>query len=431
MNWRVELTVGGERRAMALEQDGVALMETPGGASGDDAATPSGALGVAQEMAFYQDGAGPSYDLRVQGERCAVMVTGLHVTATTFSHLPNMDAVAVVTGDAGVDISRRITLLALAPLREALSAGEQTLSADEIDLYNIQGAVNGIDLSAPGLKIWPLGEGPELGVAWNVPRANPSQACLRIVHVHDYQPAAPLARLGTWISAEIVFEEFWLIDLLADDDDAGLMQLTALGVGRDRRDFVLTLHTLRAADLETTLHATCREHRFKAQTLTRLKLRDNTGIKAHALLPDSRGLLVAIETPTRKRQLHRIDGLAGAAKHRPVEGPAKCRALRVLTDSPPAPSGIDDPAEDERDAADASPEGEVMVNPGGDTQVSLGAHPADAEVWAQVYIIGEGRGAALQWWIAQQEGTGDVPYTLHFDAARPVKARYIVFDSAP
>ncbi len=425
MVWHVHAAIGQEIQHFTMDERQPSVTPEAGARVTPFAPPSASELGHASGLSFALSGDGPSFDLRVRDIKtgAALTVTATHLTSKIFGHLPNLDAAVVVSGDAGTALSRRMMIVNLGPLRAALAAGRTTMTDGELDYATIQGMVNGIDLDIPSVRVWPMADTREVIVTWNVPRSNPPEACLKAFDFYGYTAGNRLSGSPQSPSKQIKLSDFWLHRCEAARDKAGLLRLAVVGVGRRRRDFCLAVHSMAINLSSTAVYRALSEIPFTQRLVEEVKLRDNDGLKAIAALPQGLGLLLAVEDPLRRKAVVRVDfdENSAAATAAPVEMPFP-RELWIDDVAPPAA----EPTPEDLDG-EGLDEGRVAVRPGG-TRVSLGAHAADSEVWAQVYILGDGEGAGLRWWLSQSGDKGEVDFTLHLDADREVQVRYLLFE---
>ncbi len=440
--WQVKARVGTTLKHFLWTpgQDALQPSDTPDAAA---PGLPKGALGQANGLLMTKDGDGPSYDLKVQRGDAHLIVENLHITANLFAHLPNLGAVAVVTGDPGTSTSRRIILLPLGALMEALDAGQTRLDSQHLDHTRLLGATNGIDLDQATLSIVPVADSPEFVCMWNVSQGRATTGHFKLVWLNNHQPGIKLAHLNMTVSTTHTFEGLWLSRFEASRRTDGCLQVTFSGVARRRQDFCPSIRRLTAQSPEASLWESMSEQPFEACLMDKVKLRDNSGVKAFALDPEGGGALLTYEDIFRKRHLVYV-GLKEPLTITPMKGPNKANALWIeaaqdnakLAAAPTPPPQSTEGAAAPAGALLHAPtqrqpfkEGQPITIPHGGIDVELGKHPRDSDLWAQVYVMGDGRGANLQWWISQQEGDADkVSYTLHACAAREVTVRLVVFE---
>jgi hypothetical protein len=374
-------------------------------------------LGEADGLVFSRSGDGPSFDLQVTGpggER--LIVTDTHLTRTNFCHLPSLDAVMMVDGDPGTSTSRAFPVIGLADIRERLAQGGGTCDIRELNHFRLQAAVNLIDPESPNLTFRPVEGSPEIVIYWNTPMANPPVAGICVVEWYRYKVGDALRPATRRVSKPIDLENFWVHEVLAGRRPNGDLLLSAIGIGRKRRDFLLELRVLAAEagteSLREVMRGSPAIHRP-----TQVSLRHNASILA--LAPVSDGMIGVFETPTRSTRLLHIPFDQKKFDVRELDKPCPIQAIVSFAQAPPAPT-----LEVEPDEEEAAP-GLHHVGPEG-AALDAGVFPADGEITARVYIVGDGAGADLRHWLSQTPGAGDVAYTLHVTAARAVQIRFAV-----
>ncbi len=372
-------------------------------------------LGVADGMFFSQHGDGPSFDLHVRGpDDTRLVITDTHLTRTNFCHIPSLDAVMFVDGDPGTSTSRAFPVVGLADIRERLLEGG-TCNIRQINHFRLQAAVNLIDPESPNLKFAAVEGSPEIICYWNTPMANPPVAGICVVEWYRYKPGDSLRAATRRVTKPTELENLWVHNLLAGRRANGDLLLSAVGIGRKRRDFLLEIRVISAEAGTESL----REVMRTAPAIHRpdgVALRHNASILA--LAPVSDGLLGVFEAPNRSTRLLHVafDQRNVAVSELPKPCPIK--AIRSFAEPPPPP------ATEEPDGGQDAAKGLHPVS--GETAFDAGLFPADGEVSARVYVVGDGVGAELRHWLSQAPGTGSVPYTLHVTAARPVQIRFEV-----
>ncbi len=426
MTWWVHGLVGGEARRFPLDEEDARLGEAAG--PGDERLIVDGeteALGRAGALGLSLAGDGPSFDLRVTDvvDGARLTVEGTDLTMPCSCHAPDLDAVVLVEGDPGTTISRNLLLLPLEQLRGALAAGKGPLALGRLDCCRIRGATNGIDLESGPLGVCGLAGTPGLVAFTNTPRATPPLGRLHLVDLPGYEAGGRAEGLVPLVSPVLERNNLWIVDVVGGRGDDGVLRVVAVGVARRQRDFVLGVHVLIAPPEADSLRQASTEQRFGEHPLPDIELRHTGSLLAVAALPNRCGCLLVTEDPYRRRHLLRLDVGDGTPEVREIEVDGVPDALLVSADPPPEPEP-EEVAEEEAPAAEAS-EGLVAVGPGG-CRLPLGAFPADAGPRVDVYVVGEGAGAGLGWWVSQRPGDGVVDYALHLEAARDLQVRVVV-----
>lgn len=455
MTWHLAAQVGHEVRRYLLDTDAQSLVEVTRQPSPRPVESQH-SLGRCGELEVELCGTQAPWGLQLTLGHRRLVIEDLHVTSHSFGHLPWLDAMAVVTGDPGSGVPRRVTLLALEPLRRALEEGRDRLQGNTLDQCSVHGAVNGIDVERPELRIWPVEGSPELICSWNIPGAQPACACLKVVELPDFQAGASLSMQRLQASPEIRLERFWLTHLFNTRDDQERLRFLLAGVGRRRRDFCLALRSLALPDPEMSLYKAAREMEWTQHQLDALLLRDSSGIQAATVLPGGTGLVLTTESPLRKLDLLHLHLSGNHLRADPLQGPTQASRLWIEREAPPAappkpeahapavataPEATTAPAAPVAHAPEAAASvvaapvaaapvrveaGEVKVNPGG-AAVPLGSWPRGALLLVQPSVVGDGRWVRLAWWLSHEPSQEEQwAYTLHLEAAREVQVRYQV-----
>lgn len=372
-------------------------------------------IGEADGLFFSLAGDGPSYDLLVRDlSGHSLLITDTHLTRTSFCHLPALDAVLFVDGDRGTSTSRAFPVVALADIRERLSEGG-SVDIRSLNHFRLQAAVNGIDPDGPNLRFCAVEGSPEFVIYWNTPMANPARAGVVVVEWFQYTAGDPLRPATRRVSKPMDLENFWVHDVLAGRRSNGELLLTAVGIGRKRRDFVLELRVATASggggSLREVMRSPAAVHRLNA-----VPLRHNASVLALASVDD--GLLGVFEAPNRSTRLLHVTYDATQLRIRELEPPCPIEAIRSFAEPQPDP---------EPEVVEVADDGFVTVTSDG-VALDAGVYPADARLTARVVVVGDGAGADLRWWLAQSAGQGEVGYTLHVTASRAVQIRYDLDD---
>jgi len=409
MTWWLHALCDGDSIRFPLDGGALGTPAGPGlpfDALGDDE------IGRADDLVFSLAGDGPSFDLAVRDGDSTVTLTGADLTQRAFCHAPALDLVVVVEGDPGTTISRNLLLVPLAPVRDALASGKAERPLSLLDPGRIRGAQNGLDLESTEVSIRALAGHGELLVFANRPRAQPSVADLQVFALPGFVVGAGLA--GTPVSAgpRVELSGFWLCDIVGGRLPDGRVRAVALGVARKRRDFVLEVRTLTTDEPEGSLLLASREGGPTAHVQADVELRDSSGVKALAALPDAAGALLLAEDPLRRRHLLRVDVDDTGVVVRELELDPMPWDLRVTAeDVTPAATAGDDGEEPDDDL--------VRVDAAG-RRVPLGALGADAWPEVSVVAVDAPDDAGLRWWVGEEGGE----YALHLSADRPVQVRW-------
>ena len=425
MSWWVHARVDGEVVRLALDEAAAELGPPAGPGSeallgeveGDD-------LGTADELVLSVAGDGPSYDLRVRDRAggAELRVTGMDLTMRSFCHLPDLDAVVLIEGDRATDVSRNLLLVPLAPLREALVAGKGEVEASRLDYGRVRAAPNRIDLEEGTLHMRPLPSTTEMVAFRNVPRANPTQSELHVVDFPYYTAGEPAEGVTSQVSRPLELSGLWTYEVMGGRAADGRLCAFAVGVGRRRQAFYLAVHTLWADRAGSSLRLATTTEAFEEHLLDGVELRHNASVLALAPLPEARGFLAALEDPMRREHLYRVDVDPEGVRATEIEVDSVPSALRITAEDPGAEAEEVSTSELPAEGGDS---GVVTVSPEG-LGLAIGRFDAQATPEVRAYVLGDGAGAVLTWWLSHDEGDGAVDYVLHLRAAREVRVRYRV-----
>ncbi|MDX9719306.1 MAG: hypothetical protein RBU37_01065 [Myxococcota bacterium] len=455
MKWMIHTRLRSQARTFVLA--GKSLQQVESAAHPDLLPRQESLLGRAGDLVFYQTGSSPSFDLEIVRGEQSLRLINVQMTRKLFAWLPALDAIAILSGDLGTSVSRRVRLFALAPIREALDAGHTQFDADDLDSTSIIGVQLGVELDQDGLLLVPVSNSPELLLAWNVPRADPAEANVVAVRF-PYAEGVRLSMARPESSSVFKIERFWMISAHAGLREDGTRRLSMIGVIRRGTNFHLAVRVLDSA--ATNLATALREGTPQEQSFLDVHLRNAGALERALAFPDHAGYVFTIETPMRKRQLMRLE-LSGdkfevqqlevepvpvllAIEPEPMEALSPQRselvapaASAMVVASNPVPPVSPGPAQlgVPTSGSVAVPENTSMAvrertmvlleAPG--CSVSLGHHPADAAIWPKVYVIGDGSWADLRWWVSQSSGDGAlVAYTLHLQCSRSLLIRVVL-----
>jgi hypothetical protein len=422
MTWWLDALVDGESVRFPLAEDGAEL-GPPAGEGLEFLYEPSSTthLGAAGDLRFSMHGEGPSYDLAVEDTASGgrLVVTGADLTMQAFCHQAELDAIVVVDGDRGTRISRNLLLVPLGQFRDALAKGSAKIDVVNLDFARVRGAPNGIELEAGPLTLRGLDGCPDPLAYLNTPRAQPPLAVLTIMDFMGYDGETPATGIAVAVDGAVELPDFWLSEVVGGRLADGRMQLLAVGVVRRRREFLLALRTLTTPDAGTSLRQAQADLGLEPHMLEEVELRDSSGVRALTPLPDGRGFLALTEDPLRRWHLFRVDvGPSGATASEIAMDPVPADIRVTAEELLPRSAGDDGAGQD----PEASAEGLVTV-PADGCRIPLGAFPATGGPNVRVYLVGDGAGADLVWWVSQDSGDGDVQYAVHLRASREVRVR--------
>jgi len=416
VDWILHADVTGNSTRYPLAGDSAVLGAAAGPGRDFDSDDPAEGPWVAGGLQLSLVGEGPSYDLGVQaqGGGTRLLVTDVDLTMATCCHVELLDSVVMVEGDTGTSVSRSILLLSLAGMRAALAAGNSEISLSELDYERVRGASNQIQLDMARWSFQsPAGTREVFGYA-NVPRVQPPVAALCLVDHRGIEPGGVHTGVAALVKGGVELSGLWMSGMVCGRLADGRLRAMALGVVRKRRDFQVGLRVLTAADEDETLSVALRDSGFVTWDVSDIELRDASAIKAVTALPETCGCLLLVEDPYRKMHLWRLDVADDRVTAREIEIDPMPSRIRVTVG--------DAQGEDEAAETDDAVDGLLTVTSAGQ-QVELGLFAADATPQVAVYVVGDGGGAGLHWWLSQDEGDGQVMYRLHLRAERQVQVR--------
>lgn len=411
MSWIVRGSLGGDPTAYDFDGQNLVLEELAAPQPLSDEH-----LGCAGDLTFETIGDDCHFDLRVRRGDQSLSISNVFLTRRIFAFLPEFDAVVIFNGASDSRVSRRIVLITLTQLREALDTHQTHLDLDVMDSGRIIAASHGLDLSVDNLRIVPVIGSPEFILARNRPMASPAVAELQLVHFPFYRAATPIAHCNVTLSQTLEVNHIWMNELVAGPTDDGL-GVTVIGVVRKRNDFSMGLATLAQTVMDSPLTTVARTLTFDLVPLP-IELRNTGSVESVLVYPDGQGCLVAVEDPQRKRQLFRIRLPKGDTQ--PIELSPLPRLASIEPRTAPRPRR-EHPA-----AAPSEPTGAHVVAQDG-IAIALGLHPLNAPPWPKVYVVGDGVGANLRIWLSRgEESDGHALFTLHARSDKRVEIEVLV-----
>lgn len=419
MSPTVRTKLRGEIKHFDLDREAFALRERTSTFPIPDGLDSTNYLGDAAELSFALSGEGPSFDLAVSGPDGRATVTGVDVTQRTFCYHPEMDAIWVVDGDRGTSVSRGIVMVPLEQVREAVRVGG-SIPFETLDSRRVVGAPAGIDLDMPGFGIFPVRNESSVGIYWNTPKANPAQGWFVAISYPFWSAGEAVNTTVAQTTRSTSLNGLWIISMTGARLDEGDLMVSALGVGRKRRDFYVELHRLVGEGQSMTLQRALVEGSFTSHQTDR-RIRHNASLDPAVALSTGTDFLAVLETSDRSKKTVHIAITPGdfALNDVACDGnPTKLWAIET-----PKDQGAGETSE-----ADTGDDDLVEVGPSG-TQVSIGEYDAAGYVWAQVYVVGDGADARLEWWISHEEAEGEVEFMLNLRAHHNVRVRYVVVEA--